>query len=106
MSGPGHDQAQRDQKAEEAQREAQAEIDELLWLMHDKRGRRWMWRRLGELRIYDGSFVPGDFSITAFREGVRSVGLAQLATIMKHCPERFNEMQKEAKQNERRSTSK
>lgn len=95
-------QAQREQKAEDAKREQQAEIDELLWLMSDKRGRRWMWRRLSEYGVYRLSFAGGDFAATAFAEGRRSAGLNLITQLMQHCPDRFNEMQKEAKQNERR----
>lgn len=98
-----HSLAQREQKAEQAEQDRKAEIDELLWLMSDKRGRRWMWRRLQELGVYRLSYTFGsDFAATSFNEGRRSVGLSLLAQISQHCPERFNEMQKEAKQNERR----
>lgn len=95
--------AQREQKADQAKRDEQAEIDELLWLMSDKRGRRWMWRRLGECGVYRLSYtIGGVHADLAFSEGRRSVGLNLLAQLMQHCPDRFNEMQKEAKQNERR----
>lgn len=102
MSSSEPIQAQREQKAEDAKRDQQAEIDELLWLMSDKRGRRWMWRRLSECGIYRISYTGGDFAATAFAEGRRTVGLNLIVQLMQHCPDRFNEMQKEAKQNERR----
>lgn len=107
MSGVEPIQAQREKKADEVVLERQAEIDELLWLMSDPRGRRFMWRRLSETGLYRSSFVPGgEFATTAFLEGQRALGLKQLDQIMQFCPDRFQEMQKEARRNERRSTSK
>lgn len=107
MPGVEPNREQRELKADEAKRERQAEVDELLWLMSDQRGRRFIWRRLGEAGIYSNSYTPGgDLGTTAFLEGRRSVGLKLLHQITEHAPERFNEMQKEAKRNERRSNSK
>ena len=103
MPGVEQTQAERNERAEHARLEAQAKADELQWLMSDKKGRRFMWRLLAETGIYQQSYVGGDFAATAFREGRRSMGLQVLASIMEICPGRFNEMQKESKQNERRS---
>jgi hypothetical protein len=101
MSAAEHGAAARTEKAEKAQLERQAEIDDLLWLMSDKRGRRIVWRLLGESGVYQVTFT-GDALTSAFREGRRSRGLDLLAAINQHCPERFSEMQKEATNNERR----
>lgn len=97
---------ERKQKAEQAEREAQAETDELLWLMSDKRGRRFVWRLLERAGIYRLSFVQGSFDATAFREGQRNEGLRLMSSLHQHCPERVSEMQKEARNHERRSSSK
>ncbi len=106
MSAVGPDQqAARAEKLETAKRDARDEIDELLWLMSDPRGRRWIWRRLGEVGVYRQSLVPGDFAGTAFNEGQRSVGLKLINQITQHCPGRFTEMQKEAKRHERSSST-
>lgn len=102
MSVPEPDTAARAEKATKAQLERQAEIDDLLWLMSDKRGRRFVWRLLQRTGIYQLSFVPGDPAVTAFREGNRNQGLQLLSEVMQHCPGRFNEMQKEAPKHERR----
>lgn len=96
---------ERAEKAQRAQLEAQSEIDDLVWLMSDKRGRRAVWRLLQRAGIWQLSFVPGDQSVTAFREGNRNQGLQLLGQLMEHCPERFSEMQKEARNNERRTDS-
>lgn len=106
MSAVGPDQqAARAEKAERQEREARDAIDELLWLMSDPRGRRFMWRQLSDLGVYRLSYVQGDFATTAFNEGQRNVGLKLLSQVMQHCPARFTEMQKEAKSYERRSNS-
>jgi hypothetical protein len=107
MSAVGQDQlAAREAKAQAQALDARNEVDELLWLMSDARGRRWMWRRLSELGVYRLTYAPGDFAQTAFQEGQRSVGLKLITQIMQHCPARFTEMQKEASKHERRSTGK
>jgi hypothetical protein len=105
MSVPEPEAAARAEKALKAQLERQAEIDDLLWLMSDKRGRRFMWRLLQRTGIYQLSFVPGDSTVTAFREGNRNQGLQLLSEVMQHCPERFSVMQKEAPKHERRKES-
>ncbi len=103
MSGTEPDYPGRDEKALKAQLEAQAEIDELLWLMSDKRGRRFMWRLLTAAGIYQLSYVPGDAMATAFREGNKGAGLRLVALIGQHCPTRFSEMQQEARTHDRRT---
>lgn len=107
MSAVGPDQsAERDAKAEAIKLDARNEVDELLWLMSDPRGRRFMWRQLSGFGVYQQSYVPGSFDGTAFNEGRRSVALKLTTQIMQHCPARFTEMQKEASKHERRSSSK
>lgn len=101
MSAAEHETAERSEKAKSAQLERQTEIDDLLWLMSDKRGRRYMWRLLSESGIYRTSFST-DALAMAFAEGQRNRGLALVGSVMQHCPERFSEMQKEARANERR----
>jgi hypothetical protein len=90
------------EKAVKAQLAAQTEIDDLCWLMSDKRGRRFVWRQLGEAGVYRQSFT-GEPLTSAFKEGQRSLGLQLMAAIHQHCPERFSEMQREARTNERRN---
>ena len=85
--------------------DAEAERDELLWLMSDAKGRRFIWRRLTEAGIYQVTFT-GDALTSAFNEGRRNSGLALMNLILKHCPERLSQMQKEARTNERRTEGK
>jgi hypothetical protein len=82
--------------------DAEAERDELLWLMSDKRGRRFMWRLLTRAGIYQTSFT-GDALSSAFKEGKKQEGLHQTTLVTKHCLQRFIEMQQEARTNERRT---
>lgn len=105
MSAVEPDETERAEKARRAALERQTEIDELLWLMSDKRGRRFVWRLLQRTGIYQLSFVPGDASATAFKEGNRNQGLQLLSQVMQHCPDRFSEMQKEVTKHERSSNS-
>lgn len=105
MSLTGHNEAQREQKAEEAKRRELEAVDELRWLMSDKRGRRFMWRLLGEFGVFQQTYVPGDTHGSAFREGQRSMALKLTTRISEHCPDRMSEMQKEAREHATRSSS-
>lgn len=102
MSVPEPESAARAEKALKAQLERQTEIDDLLWLMSDKRGRRVMWRLLQRSGIYRTSFT-GEALSMAFKEGERNQGLRLMDQVMQHCPERFSVMQKEAPKHERRN---
>jgi hypothetical protein len=90
------------EKATKAQLAAQTEIDDLCWLMSDKRGRRFVWRLLERSGIYRTSF-DGDALRMAFLEGQRNLGLTTMGQITQHCPDRLIEMQKEARAHERRN---
>lgn len=105
MSAAEHDPAVRAEKAITAQLERETQIDDLLWLMSDKRGRRYVWRLLQRAGIYTTTFT-GEALSSAFKEGERNQGLKVLSEVMEHCPERFSEMQKEARANERRKAKK
>lgn len=101
MPTPEHVQADRTLKATKATRDAVDANADLAWLMSDKRGRRFMWRLLGGLGIYQQSYTPGDTHASAFREGQRSVGLLLIDRLHQACADRMSEMQKEVKANVR-----
>lgn len=101
MPAAEHDTGDRFEEAKAAERERQQRIDDLLWLMSDKRGRRVVWRLLEGAGIYRSTFT-GDALTSAFREGERNQGLRLMDQVLQHCPDRVSEMQKEARQNERR----
>ena len=104
VSAAEHGSQARVDKVSPAELDAQAERDELLWLMSDAKGRRFIWRRLAEAGIYRSTFT-GDALTSAFKEGERNVGIRLMTLILQHCPERLSQMQKEARTNERRNAN-
>jgi hypothetical protein len=62
---------------------------DLLWLMNQREGRRFVARLLQSCHLYESSFTgPGSSrSATFFREGERNVGLRVLADITRLCPD-------------------
>lgn len=75
----------------------QIEIDDLKWLMSNKRGRRFMARLLERAGVWRLSFNTNALTM-AFNEGTRNEGLRLLAQITAHCPDRYTEMLKESKE--------
>ena len=69
------------------------------WLMADRRGRRVVWQLLADAGVFRSSMTVTP-ELTAFNEGRRSTGLALLADVSRLCPERFAEMQLEARAEE------
>jgi len=63
---------------------------DLLWLMNQREGRRFVWRLLQACHLYETSFTGT--SSTFFREGERNVGLLVLADITRLCPELYARM--------------
>lgn len=76
---------------------AQIEIDDVKWLMSNKRGRRFMVRLLERAGVWRLSFNTNALTM-AFNEGTRNEGLRLLAQIAAHCPDRYTEMLKESKE--------
>lgn len=94
-----------DIRAEEARSEAakaanetlsELEKNDLVWLMSQARGRRFIWRLLSKAGVFQSSFTGN--SATFFNEGRRDVGLWALASITAHCPEDFVKMLTEQKE--------
>lgn len=73
---------------------AQIEIDDLKWLMSNKRGRRFVSRLLDRAGVFRLSFNTNALTM-AFSEGNRTEGLRLLAQLNTHCPDRYTEMLKE-----------
>ena len=84
------DMAERNRKA------AELEIDDLKWLMSNKRGRRFVFRVLERAGVWRLSFNTNALSM-AFNEGQRNEGLRLMANITAHCPDRYTEMLEESK---------
>jgi hypothetical protein len=71
---------QRTAAKEQSKFEVAIELDDVHWLMRGKRGRRFMWRLLGDARLYQQSF-DGNTNWSIFYEGKRSIALKLLAQI-------------------------
>ena len=92
-------QAQERDAAASAERNRKAvdvEIDDLKWLMSNKRGRRFVFRVLERAGVWRLSFNTNALSM-AFNEGQRNEGLRLMANITAHCPDRYTEMLEESK---------
>lgn len=93
-----HSQERAQAEAEErALMASQIEIDDMKWLMSNKRGRRFVARLLERAGVWRLSFNTNTLTM-AFNEGTRNEGLRLLAQITAHCPDRYTEMLKESKE--------
>jgi hypothetical protein len=84
---------------EKAKLQRKVEIDDLLWLMRDKRGRRIAHGQLERSGVFRSSFHTNALTM-AFNEGGRNEGLRLLALLMQHCPELHTQMLKEHSEND------
>lgn len=98
----GAERAQRDR--EEKQRLiSRQEVEDIKWVMSDKRGRRMMWGLLERAGLYRSSFTGN--SETFFREGARNIGLMYWELIQTHCSEKCGAMITEHVEDERKRTT-
>ena len=66
-------------------KERQRDKEELLWLLADRRGRRFLWRLLEQAGVFRSSFAGTsaiDVNAVVSSEGRRSVGLAVLGDVL------------------------
>jgi hypothetical protein len=87
------------QSAEASRRTArrldqESEESDLKWLMGSRRGRRIVWRLLGQAGVFRSSFALNAAQM-AFNEGNRNFGQHTLSLIHTHCPELYPLMVKE-----------
>ena len=75
----------------------EVELDDLKWLMSNKRGRRFVFRLLERAGVWRISFNTNALTM-AFNEGMRNDGLRLMAQITTHSAERYSEMLKESKE--------
>lgn len=71
----------------------QSEINDLLWILSDIRGRRFIWRMLEG--AYENPFVAGMTDVTAFNAGQKVKATTLLKEIMDARPEAYIMMMKE-----------
>ena len=88
--------------SEQSRFERQLELDDVAWLMSGKRGRRFVWRLLGDTRLYQQSY-DGDANWSIFYEGKRSIALKLLAQIhsIRNGAELYAQMVNEARVKEK-----
>lgn len=101
-SDPTDIRAQERAKADREEKQrltSHQETEDFRWLMSDKRGRRVVWNLLERTGLYRSSFTGN--SETFFREGARNVGLAYMALINEHCPDKYNLMVTEQREHDR-----
>lgn len=89
----------REEAEEKAKLRAKQDIEDLKWLMSNKRGRRLMHGILERAGVFRLSFNTNALTM-AFNEGTRNEGLAQLVRLVEHCPEMYALMLKERKEDE------
>lgn len=70
------------------------EIEDIKWMMSDKRGRRMLWRLMDQAGVFRSSFNTNAMAM-AFAEGNRNYGLRYLFLITKFCDKQYVVMQKE-----------
>lgn len=99
MSLPDPTDPKAQQKAEaDARRKSKLrrseEQEDIQWLMAQKRGRRIVWRLLGEAGVFRSTFNSNAMQM-AFAEGHRNFGNQTLSLITTHCADQFLVMLKE-----------
>lgn len=79
--------------------ETDARAKRLLPIMKTREGRAFIWEQLGEAGTFQTTFDrdPGQM---AFNEGRRSMGNSLLVRIHQFCPALYNEMVREAQEDE------
>lgn len=88
------DERQQARKAEDKLAVAQ-EVEDFLWIMRSKQGRRFVWRFLTWTHLFKTSFTGN--SETFFREGERNIGVRLMDEIHTHCYELYGTMVREQK---------
>lgn len=82
---------QRDADRKNASKQiVEQEVEDLKWLLSDKRGRRIVWRLLAFTGVFRSPWRGT--SETDFLCGMMHVGQQYLADINQHAPERYNQM--------------
>ncbi len=89
----------REEAEDRAKMRARLDIDDIKWLMSNKRGRRVIHGVLERAGVWRLSFHTNALQM-AFNEGTRNEGLAMLAKLTDHCPELYAQMLKEHKEDE------
>lgn len=73
------------------------DTDDFKWFMQDKRGRRIMYKLLADTGVFRNPFVVGHQDLTAYNTGAMGIGQKFFADINEFCPEHYETMLKERK---------
>lgn len=79
---------------QKALRDEELEVDDLKWMMSNKRGRRIVFRMLDSAGVWRISFNTNALQM-AFNEGTRNAGLRLVNLVTTHCPSNFTKMMEE-----------
>jgi len=70
-------------------------VDDLLWLLSHEQGRRIAWQWMGDAGVFRNPFTQSDAQL-AFNCGAMNEGQRLLDSVMRHAPEAFVQMMREA----------
>lgn len=102
--GKAADPGQVKKAGERAKLTRQTELRDLLHVLRDRDGRRFVWRQLGLAGVFQTSFHPSG-SVVYYNEGKRQMGLTLLADLMEADPSAYVTMAMEAHQDEAKQAS-
>lgn len=79
---------------QQAERDALTDKEVITSLMSLPSGRRWIWLKLAETRLFaeDESLDP---QLLSYRQGQRNIGLRLLKSVQGHCPDMYIRMTQE-----------
>jgi hypothetical protein len=83
-----------EEQQSQALKDEALEVDDLKWLMSNKRGRRIVFRMLDSAGVWRISFNTNALQM-AFNEGTRNAGLKLVNLVTTHCPSNFMKMMEE-----------
>lgn len=81
------------------------DIADFVWVMRDRRGRRFVWRLLTLARVFAPTFRAHSEKEQDFAEGMRNMGLIILADAHANCLNLYHQMEREHATHGRRNTT-
>jgi hypothetical protein len=99
------DPAAEDNTRRDQARIAREDADVLRGIMHDKKGRAWLLRRLDECHINNSPFAAGQADVTAYHLGEEAVGKRLLTSAMAASVDLYMKAIKENQEEEARQAN-
>lgn len=96
------DRAAEDNAKRDQARRDRNDLDVLRLIMHDKKGRDWLFRFLDACHINNSPFAAGEPDVTAFHLGEEHIGKQLLRTAMTASVDLYMKMIKEQQEEEQR----